>query len=132
MRAGPAAAAAVLTLVLIAAASLSHAQTAGDPVGSGDAEAGDLDFQTQCVMCHAPEGGGVGPSLTGVVGRKAGSAPGFAYSAALKASGVVWTDKTLNAWITDPQAFIPGAAMPFKLDDAKMRADIIAYLGTQK
>ncbi len=99
---------------------------------AGDAAAGAIVYQSQCVVCHAPDGAGVGPSLVGIMGRKAGSAPGFAYSAALKGSGIVWSPATLDPWIAGPQAAVPGAAMPFALDDPKARADVIAYLGTLK
>ena len=64
-------------------------------------------------MCHSLEKGinGVGPSLFGVIGRKAGSEAGFAYSAALKNSGIVWTDDNLKEWIAGPQKMVPGTMM---------------------
>src|SRR3954454_5595449 len=71
-----------------------------------------------------------GPSLAGVVGRKAGTAPGFTrYSSALKASGVVWDAASLDAWLIDPAGFVPGNRMPFPgLPEAQARSDVIAYL----
>jgi cytochrome c len=98
----------------------------------GDASAGGEVFENQCAMCHVAEGGGQGPSLVGVFGRKAGAAPGFAYSSALAAANVTWDAPHLDRYLENPQAAIPGAAMPFALTDAKARADVIVYLGTLK
>ena len=85
-----------------------------------------------CAGCHALEQGRnlAGPSLADVIGRKAGSAVGFLrYSAALKGSGIVWSAQSLDAWLANPAAFIPGSAMPFRgLPDAKARKDVIAFL----
>jgi len=102
------------------------------PPAQSDVAAGDHAFQNLCAMCHLAEGGGQGPSLVGVFERKAGSRPDFAYSPALKASDVTWDAPHLDRYLENPQAAIPGAAMPFALGDAKTRADIIAYLGTLK
>ena len=114
------------------------AAVAGLSVASGvavaqDAAAGKALF-TQCAVCHSIDGSNaVGPSLKGVVGRKAGTADGFRYSRAMKNSGVVWDDKTLDAYLTDPQKLIPGNVMPFSgMADPKQRADVIAYLQTLK
>jgi cytochrome c len=67
-----------------------------------------------------------------VVGRKAGSVEGYAYSPALKNSGVTWTREALDRWLENPQALVPGAKMFFALRDAQDRADVIAYLAEQK
>lgn len=96
--------------------------------GAGDPAAGEDLYLDRCVFCHVPEGGGQGPSLIGVQGRKAASAPGFAYSAALKASGLTWTAVDLDRFLADPAVAVPGTAMPIKVPDARQRADIIAYL----
>ena len=68
------------------------------PAMAADAEAGAKVFKTQCAVCHSPVAGKnmVGPSLFGVVGREAGSAPGFKYSAANKGSGVTWDEANLE------------------------------------
>ena len=102
------------------------------PPAKGDPAAGEQAFQNLCAMCHVAEGGGQGPSLVGVVGRKAGSASGFTYSPALAAANVTWDASHLDRYLENPQAAIPGAAMPFALADGKTRADVIAYLGTLK
>jgi cytochrome c len=69
-----------------------------------------------------------GPAHRGVYGRKAGLAPGFDYSPAVKNSKVVWNEKTLDKWLADPEAFIPGQKMGISLDSAQDRADVIQYL----
>jgi cytochrome c2 len=99
------------------------------------AERGQESFQDQCTMCHAAgkvKGGDQGPSLTGVVGRHAGSLPGFEYSSALKASGKIWTLKNLDTFLADPPGLVPGTKMPANVGDADDRADIIAFLATAK
>jgi cytochrome c len=74
---------------------------------------------------------GVGPNLWGVVGAKAGAHAGFQYSPALASSGVVWTETTLDQWLTQPTAVAPGTSMAFQgVTSATSRKDIIAYLGT--
>jgi cytochrome c len=97
----------------------------------GDPQNGARAFRA-CVVCHslAPGQHRTGPSLAGVFGRKAGTAEGFRrYSPALKAADVVWDRTTLDDWLTDPQAFIPGNRMIFPgIKDEQARADLIAYL----
>lgn len=86
----------------------------------------------QCAACHAVTPGRhlTGPSLAGVWGRKAGSAEGFGrYSGALKRSGIVWNERTLDRWLEDPQGVVPGTSMTFPgIANARQRADVIAYL----
>ena len=75
----------------------------------------------------------VGPSLFGVVGREAGSAPGFKYSAANKGSGVMWDEANLEKYLPNPRAFIAGTTMTYAgLKNDAQRADLIAYLATLK
>ena len=76
---------------------------------------------------------GVGPSLAGVVGRKAGTLAGFSFSEALKGSGKTWDEATLDAFLTSPMAAVPGTRMTYagQSDPAKRR-DVIDYLGTLK
>ena len=117
------------TTVLAAAALIAapQAQAAGD-AGRGKAAFG------ACSACHSVIAGknGVGPSLFGVAGRHAGTAPGYSYSAAMKASGA-WTAQQLDAYLANPKAAIPGNKMPFSgVSDPQKRADIIAYLATLK
>ena len=95
---------------------------------SGDAAKGKAAYAQRCGACHSIEFNGAGPAHHGVFGRKAGSVAGFAYSPALKASGVTWTSETLEKWLSDPDKFIPGQKMWISVPDAAERQDIIAYL----
>jgi cytochrome c len=106
---------------------------AADGATAPDARAGKAVFE-QCTACHSTDGNnGVGPSLQGVVRRKAGIVPGFRYSRAMKSATLSWDEKTLDGYIADPQTVVPGNLMPFSgLPDAKQRADLIAYLATLK
>ncbi len=103
-----------------------YASLHGDPV------AGKAAFGV-CKTCHAVGEGQnrIGPSLHGVVGRKAGTYPGYTYSAANKGSGIVWTEPAIYQYLIKPQAYVPGTKMTYPgQPDAKKRADIIAYLKT--
>ena len=89
-------------------------------------------FGRACAACHSLSAGRnmTGPTLRGLWNRHAGSVPSFArYSPALKSSAVVWSDETLNRWLANPQAFVPGNEMTFRgLPDGRDRADLIAFL----
>ena len=97
---------------------------------AGDAVRGEARFQ-DCAACHKLEAGvnNVGPSLHGIFTRKAGEIADFRYSPAMKRSGIVWTPETLEKFISDPQAMVPGNRMPYAgMAGASDRADLIAYL----
>jgi cytochrome c2 len=109
----------------VAAQPPSSAGTPGNPA------AGAQVFDVRCGFCHGDGGvGGQGPSLIGVVGRQAGTVPNFAYSPAIKSSGITWTAPQLDRFLTSPAVAVPGTAMPMNIPDGKQRADVIAYLGT--
>ncbi|SRR6266436_887543 len=97
-------------------------------------EPGETLFKKNCALCHTIEAGKnkIGPSLEGVVGRKAGSVPGFAYSAANKSSGDTWDEPTLDTYLTDPRKFMPGTKMVFAgLKNSEDRKALIEYLKQQ-
>jgi len=97
---------------------------------SGDPARGAQLFK-RCRACHSVVKGRnkIGPSLYGVVGRKAGSLPSYRYSPALKSAGWVWTQEMLDRWIAGPKAVLPGTKMIFPgLPKAQDRADVIAFL----
>ena len=94
----------------------------------GDAAQGQMLFQSRCIACHSIDAHRVGPALGGVFGRRAGSAPGYQYSPAVKDSGVVWNAQTLERWLTNPEALIPGQRMGYSVADPMIRADLIAYM----
>ena len=98
---------------------------------AADADRGKELYESRCGGCHSLDANRVGPAHRGVFGRTAGTAPGFSYSAAVKNSGVVWNDRTLDAWLTNPQALIPGQRMNFRVALPEDRTDIIAYLRQQ-
>ena len=98
----------------------------------GDATHGEAVF-TQCKTCHVIEAGvnRIGPSLAGIVGRKAGEMAGFSYSAANKGSGISWTAEKLYQYLEKPARVVPGTKMAFAgLAKGQDRADVIAYLST--
>ena len=97
----------------------------------GDAARGK-DLYQACSGCHSIEENDIGPKHRGVVGRPAGSIPDYAYSPALKGSGLVWSADTLDRWLTNPQALVPGTKMYFSIADPQKRADLIAYLAQLK
>ena len=118
-------AALIAGLLVLAGPVLAWSAPATDPA------AGQQVYETRCSFCHGEGGvGGQGPSLIGVVGRKAGSFANFAYTPALKASGLTWTAADLDQFLTNPAAVVPGTAMPMSVPDAKERADLIAYLAS--
>lgn len=86
---------------------------------------------TTCAACHAPGAGAVAPSLLGVVGRQAGTVPGFNYSKAMKAAGFKWDEATLTAFLRDPQAAVPGNRMPAAgVSDPAELAQLVHFLHT--
>lgn len=117
--AGPPAASDVATLDGVQFASLT-----------GTAAAGRAVF-AQCRTCHVTDPGvnRIGPSLAGIIGRTAGTVPGFAYSPANSGSGITWTKEKLFQYLENPQRVVPGTKMIFPgIPDAQRRADLIAYL----
>lgn len=110
----------VLAVTLMAATSAV--------IAAGNAVRGQQLYESRCVGCHSVDQNRVGPAHQGVFGRRAGRVVGYDYSAALKASRVVWSEKTLNAWLANPERMIPGQKMGYRVTEAADRADLIAYL----
>jgi cytochrome c len=98
-------------------------------------DAGEAVFKKNCAICHTTEAGKnkIGPSLAGVVGRKAGTAPNFMYSNANKTSNVTWDEPTLETYLEAPTKFVPGTKMVFAgLKNPDDRKAVIAFLKAQK
>jgi cytochrome c len=114
-------------LVMAASAGLAHA--------AGDAQAGEAVFEKSCAVCHTVEEAKnkVGPSLHGVVGRHFAAVSDYTYSDALKKADKTWDDQTLDAYLANPRALVPGTKMIFLgLKSAEDRQNVIAFLQSQK
>lgn len=111
--------------MLVCSLALAAAAQAG---ANGDIKAGEAIYG-RCLACHALGYDRTGPRHCGLFGRRAGSVPGFAYSAAMKQSKIVWNEKTLDLFLSNPVKTVPGTAMGYAgIVDGKERADLIAYL----
>ena len=96
----------------------------------GDPASGQRILESRCFACHGLDHNRVGPALGTVCGRTAGTAPGFAYSPALRSLGQVWNRERLLTWLADPQAMVPGQAMGYRVNKLSDRQDVVAYLAT--
>jgi cytochrome c len=112
---------------LAATSIVGTTPASADAAADGDAAHGKALYQG-CQACHSIDDNDLGPRHRGVVGRRAGSVGDYSYSTALKNSGLTWDVATLDRWLTNPSALVPGTKMFFKIDDPEARADIIAYL----
>ena len=114
--------------LMACAGALSAVVYCGSPANAaGDAARGEVLYQG-CQDCHSIEKNDVGPMHKGVVGRTAGTVPGYNYSQALRNAKIVWTEENLDKWLTNPQDFIPGTKMFFEVKNSQDRADLIAFL----
>jgi alcohol dehydrogenase (cytochrome c) len=116
------------------AASLIAIAPAGATAADADLTMGQEIYQAQCSACHSNQPGvnGIGPSLAGVAGRKAGSLAGFHFTPALQGSGLTWTAESFIQFLADPTKLVPGTAMTVMVPDATGRANLFAYLATLK
>jgi cytochrome c len=116
--------------------ALAVAGWSGTARAAGDAAEGDKVFKRVCTACHIATKDGpkrLGPTLSGLIGRKSGSVEGFRYSEANKNANIVWTAETLDPYLADPKKVIPGTTMAFAgVRKPEERADLIAYLATLK
>ena len=114
-----------MRLALLAAAFLLHA---GSAAAGGDAGSGAAIYE-RCGACHSLEQDRAGPRHCGLIGRRAGSVKDYPYSEAMKRSGIVWSEATLDRFLANPAATVPGTAMGYDgVKDRKERADLVAYL----
>lgn len=118
----------LIALALVAGSTIAaHA--------AGDATAGATVYK-RCAICHTSDKGGgdaLGPNLFGIVGRKAASHSGFAYSGPLQKAGIVWNETNLTKWVAGPARMVPGNKMAFPgITSKKQQADLVAYLATLK
>lgn len=132
---GPAFAAAAIAILLMLTAPGAEAgptaRAAPSPrVASlpGDPRRGATLYEARCGACHSLDANRIGPRHRGVFGRKAGTVADFAYSPALRKSGIVWTAVNLDRWLTAPTGMVKGTMMGLRVSSAQDRADIIAYL----
>ena len=101
------------------------------PPPAAPAHPGQVVFKQYCSLCHTVDGSrSTGPSLMGVVGRPAASFPGFAYTKALRESGLTWDPATLDTFLANPTAKVPGSMMVTAVPDPAQRAALIGYLQT--
>jgi cytochrome c len=118
---------------LIALALLASSTVAAN--AAGDAKAGATVFK-RCAVCHTSDkggGDGLGPNLYGVVGRKAATRSGYAYSGPLQKAGVIWNEANLTKWVAGPARMVPGNKMAFPgITSKKQQADVVAYLSSLK
>ena len=120
----------LLVLAIFSCGRQAPAQTEG----TGDPVRGKAYFQQNCALCHADnaEIAKQGPSLVGVVGRRAASTPGFSYTSALTQSGLTWDPATLDRFLAAPTTVVPGTAMVIAVSKPEDRQDVVAYLSTLK
>jgi cytochrome c len=115
-----------------AAASLVLLFLSAMPAFAGDPAAGEQVFKRNCMICHAVGPGATnktGPELNGIIGRKAGSAPGYNYSEANKSSGITWDEATFTKYIANPKGVVPGTKMTFPgLKNEGDIGNLVAYL----
>jgi cytochrome c len=112
---------------LAAASMLGATPATANTAPIGDAAHGKELYQG-CEACHSIDDNDLGPRHRGVVGRRAGSVDDYSYSVALKNSGLTWDEGTLDRWLTNPSALVPGTKMFYRIAELQARADIIAYL----
>ncbi|MDX1400986.1 MAG: c-type cytochrome [Kiloniellales bacterium] len=116
-------------LALIVLLLFSPSAFAGGNEPSQEAlDQGAALYQSRCGGCHSVDKNRIGPRHSGVYGRRAGSLSDYKYSKALASSEIIWDDTTLDAWLTNPGALVPGQKMGFRLRSEEERTAIIAYL----
>jgi cytochrome c len=116
--------AALATLVLLTSQSIADS--------TGDAKRGEQLYEQKCKACHTVNENSTGPRHKGIFGRRAGTISDYRYSLALEDQDFDWNEETLDAWLADPSAVVPGNLMGMSVQSAQDRQDLIAYLKTLK
>lgn len=98
----------------------------------GDATRGATLYDARCAGCHSVDDNRVGPLHRGLLGRRAGTVAGYAYSPALASAAFTWDGARLDRWLADPESVVPGQRMGYRVLSARDRADLIAYLRMQR
>ena len=93
-----------------------------------EVQQGQAIYQARCFGCHSVDSNRIGPRHANLFGRVAGSVPGFEYSQALRQSNIVWNEATLERWLTDPEAYVPGQDMNVSVKNPDDRKKLISYL----
>lgn len=117
----------IVAAVLVLTPPSGHSASAQEAL-VGDPATGERLYRSRCFACHTLDRDRVGPRHRDVFGRQAGKVAGYRYSDALAAANFEWTTATLGQWLKDPEAFVPGQKMNFRVTKDQDRADIIAYL----
>lgn len=119
--------------IAYASAALLAASALAATASAQDARRGKVLYQASCASCHDDSTSAIGPTLVGVVGRKAAMVAGYRYSNPLRRSEITWTPDRLESFIKDPQGVVRGNRMPFDSSlKEKDAADIVAYLGARR
>ena len=124
-------AALVMALAFCSAVSIVGVASAQIPLPAARPADGAALFKQQCALCHttnASDPPRQGPTLFNIVGREAGTAEGFRYSAGFANAKFKWDEQKLDQWLVDPQAMIPGAIMPYRQTRSELRMAIVNYL----
>ena len=130
---------ALIPSILLLTGLWAGSEAAAQISETGDPSQGKIFFQQTCALCHSdslgPGNAAIvkqGPSLVGILGRRAGSSPNFTYTDAMRNAGLTWDAPTLDQFLTNPPKLVPGTTMPIPVPDAGNRRNLIAYLSTLK
>jgi cytochrome c len=114
--------------LLVSAAAMAASLLLAQSGSEGDPARGKQVFEKRCTGCHAMDQNREGPRLRSVYGRTSGEVPAFDYSAALAQAHIVWSDRSLEQWLADPDTLVPGNNMEFHVAKPQERRDVIAFL----
>lgn len=118
----------VLPLIACFALAFPVLAAAGEMTEAGDAERGALIYDSRCIGCHSLAANRIGPRHDDVFGREIGALDDFDYSEALQKAGGTWDRASLDLWLADPEAYLPGQRMNVMVSEPQDRADLIAFL----